>query len=204
MSFTLFCGNCLDVVRSLPPVAVILTDPPYGIKFQSGWTGAKIAGDESTAVRDSLLAALPGVPALVFGSMAAPAPAGTRATLIWHKPGAGMGDLSFPFKPDYELIHVIGKGFSYPRRGSSVLSFTWDTFRGEAAHPHQKPVDLLAYLLQRCPPGPVFDGFMGSGSVGVAAVQAGRDFIGCEIDQGYFEVAKRRIEAAAQQPLLVS
>ena len=52
------------------------------------------------------------------------------------------------------------------------------------------------------PGATVFDPFMGSGTTGVACVQTGRNFIGCEIDAGYFEIAQRRITLAQQQPML--
>ena len=52
------------------------------------------------------------------------------------------------------------------------------------------------------PGATVFDPFMGSGTTGVACVQTGRNFIGCEIDAGYFEIAQRRIALAQQQPML--
>ena len=42
----------------------------------------------------------------------------------------------------------------------------------------------------------VFDGFMGSGSTGVACVNTNRNFIGIELDEGYFNIAKKRIEEA--------
>ena len=45
----------------------------------------------------------------------------------------------------------------------------------------------------------VFDGFMGSGSTGVACVNTGRNFIGIELDQGYFEIAQKRIEEAEKR-----
>ena len=48
----------------------------------------------------------------------------------------------------------------------------------------------------------VLDPFMGSGTTGVACVQTGRNFIGIEIDEGYFNIAKQRIEQA-QPPLFV-
>jgi len=40
---------------------------------------------------------------------------------------------------------------------------------------------------------------MGSGTTGVACVQTGRNFIGCEIDEGYFKIAEKRIHDAQQQ-----
>ena len=50
--------------------------------------------------------------------------------------------------------------------------------------------------------GTVMDMFMGSGSTGVACINTGRKFIGMELDPGYFEAAKRRIEEAQAQARL--
>jgi len=64
-------------------------------------------------------------------------------------------------------------------------------------HQTEKPVELLEKLLAICPKnGIVIDPFMGSGSTGIACVNTGRNFIGMELDPGYFETAKRRIEEA--------
>ena len=61
-------------------------------------------------------------------------------------------------------------------------------------HQTEKPVELLEKLLEICKSGGiVMDPFMGSGSVGVACVNTGRDFAGIELDPGYFETATRRI-----------
>jgi DNA modification methylase len=48
----------------------------------------------------------------------------------------------------------------------------------------------------------IFDPFMGSGTTGVACVQLGRNFIGCEIDPKYFAIAEKRIHEATLQPQL--
>ena len=48
----------------------------------------------------------------------------------------------------------------------------------------------------------ILDPFMGSGTTGVACAQTGRNFIGIEIDPGYFAIAEKRIHDAEQQPLL--
>ena len=45
----------------------------------------------------------------------------------------------------------------------------------------------------------VLDPFMGSGSTGVASVHTNRNFIGIELDSGYFQIAQRRIEEAQEQ-----
>lgn len=68
-------------------------------------------------------------------------------------------------------------------------------------HPTQKPVDLLEYLIKTYTNEgeTVLDNCMGSGSTGVACVNTNRDFIGIELDEHYFEVAKSRIEQAQKQ-----
>lgn len=73
-----------------------------------------------------------------------------------------------------------------------------------AGHPTQKPVSLYKYLINTYtnPRETVLDFTMGSGTTGVAAVQLGRDFIGCEIDAGYFAIAEKRIYEATLQPSL--
>lgn len=66
-------------------------------------------------------------------------------------------------------------------------------------HPTQKPVALLEYLVKTYtnPGETVLDNCMGSGSTGVACVNTGRSFIGFELDEKYYEIAKQRIDEAA-------
>ena len=78
---------------------------------------------------------------------------------------------------------------NYPK---SVLSFKVEV----GLHPTQKPVDLLEYLIKTYTQSgeTVLDFTMGSGSTGVAAKNTNRKFIGIELDQNYFEIAKKRIQ----------
>ncbi len=73
-------------------------------------------------------------------------------------------------------------------------------------HPTQKPVALLEYLIRTYTNEgeTVLDNCMGSGSTGVACVNTGRNFIGMELDPGYFETAKRRIKEAQEQLRIVA
>ena len=68
-------------------------------------------------------------------------------------------------------------------------------------HICQKPDGILARIIRvSCRPGGVvLDPFMGSGSTGVACLNCGRDFVGCEIDSGYFGVARDRLDAESAQ-----
>ena len=65
-------------------------------------------------------------------------------------------------------------------------------------HPTQKPVDLLEYLIKTYTNAGevVLDATMGSGSTGVAAINTGRRFIGFELEQKFFDIAKKRIDEA--------
>jgi site-specific DNA-methyltransferase (adenine-specific) len=81
---------------------------------------------------------------------------------------------------------------NYPR---SILEFKVE---GSRSHPTQKPVALMEYLIKTYtnPQETVLDFTMGSGTTGVAAKNLNRDFIGIELDETYFGIAKQRIEAA--------
>ncbi len=66
---------------------------------------------------------------------------------------------------------------------------------GRRHHQTEKPVPLLERLIELCPAGStVLDPFMGSGSTGVACAKTGRDFVGIELDVGYYDTARLRIE----------
>lgn len=84
-------------------------------------------------------------------------------------------------------------GIRYPKQ---LLEF--GIVERGTVHPTQKPVALLEYLIKTYtnPGEVVLDNCMGSGSTGVACVNTGRRFIGIELDEVYFNIAKKRIEEA--------
>lgn len=84
----------------------------------------------------------------------------------------------------------------------SIQEFSAANMRKGRLHPTQKPVDLLGYLIRTYTKEgeTVLDNCMGSGSTGVACVKTGRNFIGIELDEKYFEIAKKRIEDAQHEP----
>lgn len=84
------------------------------------------------------------------------------------------------------------EGTRYPR---SVQKFNRDK---SGMHPTIKPVSLLEYLIRTYTQAgeTVLDNCMGSGSTGVACINTGRNFIGIELDDHYFSIAKERIEKA--------
>lgn len=204
----LICGDCREVLPTLQGVGCIVTDPPYGMAYRSGYAtdalwsaGRSIAGDETTDARDTVLLWAGERPTLCFGTWRIERPAAVKMVLIWNKGGAlGMGDLSIPWKPDHEEIYVLGSGFVGSRDSGSVLYHppVQSMAKNGRQHPTEKPLGLMKLLLRKVP-GLILDPFMGSGTTGVAAVQMGRDFIGIELDPGYFDIACRRIEEAQKQ-----
>ena len=89
----------------------------------------------------------------------------------------------------YSSIHTENVGTRYP---IDIIKFNRDK---EKLHPTQKPVALLEYLIKTYTNegDTVLDNCMGSGSTGVACVNTNREFIGMELDEKYFNIAKERI-----------
>jgi len=77
---------------------------------------------------------------------------------------------------------------------------------GKKLHTCGKPVELMKELLEVCPAGGVIlDPFAGSASTGIAALETGRRFVGCEQSRDYYEIARERLAArAADRELLIS
>ena len=199
---TLYHGDCREITAWLD-ADVLVTDPPYGIDYQSGrrrdTLAASIVGDKDTTARDDVLAAWGDRPAVVFGTWRIPRPEGTRARLIWDTKGAlGMGDLTIPWKPSDQEIYVLGSGFS-GRRDTNVLTCApvQSMAKNGRQHPHEKPVPLLERLLVKCPPGVVADPFAGSGSTLRAAANLGRKAIGVELDERYCEIIAKGLDQYA-------
>lgn len=98
-----------------------------------------------------------------------------------------------PSKSNRDFVGTMldNKGERYPR---SVIKFSMHNVG--LLHPTQKPVDLLEYLIKTYTGENmiVLDNCMGSGSTGVACVNTNRKFIGIELDEKYFNIAKNRIE----------
>ena len=81
---------------------------------------------------------------------------------------------------------------------TSVIAFPVESYKGQ--HPTQKPVALFEYLIKTYTNEgeTVLDNCMGSGTTGVACKNLNRKFIGIELDETYFNLAKERIESVGE------
>lgn len=83
----------------------------------------------------------------------------------------------------------------------SVLYYSNKSGKGYSYHPTQKPIGLIEYLIKvySNEGDLILDNCMGSGSCGVAAINTNRKFIGIELDENYFNIAKQRIDEAIRK-----
>jgi DNA modification methylase len=211
----LVLGDCAVVLEALPQVDAVVTDPPYGINADGAQHEAAMgrirAAGKSKAGRGWKLYGktewdLGRPPRELFDAMRAL----SRDQIIWG------GNYFTDYLPPTMQWLVWDKGqrdfsladcefaWSSQRKAARVFNYA----RGKAQqdgkeHPTQKPVELMKWCLGFVPNAKtILDPFMGSGTTGVACVNVGRAFIGIEREQGYFDIACRRIDEAYKQPRL--
>ena len=205
-------GNCHDIIKEMDDESVdmILTDPPYGISYQSSRRKVKakpIYNDGDISWIDSLASEFYRVSKkntahYVFCSyhnidkfkLAFERYFKVKNILTWVKNNASMGDLTADFAPKTEFVLFLQKGRKLinGKRSCNVLEYKKT---GNKLHPTQKPVDMLEFMITKFSNDGdiVFDPCMGSGSTGEAGVHTNRKFIGIEIDKDYFNIAERRL-----------
>jgi DNA modification methylase len=197
---TLYHGDCREA-REWLAADVLVTDPPYGIKYAGG--GYKnspprtaIAGDGDVDIRDTALSMWGDArPAVVFGSAVKSPPPGTRQALVWRKHGStGFMGAMAGWRRDFEMVYLVGPWKTAPATRSGIVGPSRRPANHERrGHSHAKPVELLVQLLGHCPPGVIADPFAGSGSTLLAARQLGRQTIGVEIEERYCELVAERL-----------
>ena len=206
-------GDCLELMKDIPDESVdmILTDPPYGMSFQSGYRKSKykkIKGDSNLDWLDDFVDEIyrvskPNTAHYVFCSFhhidkfkqAIERKFKIKNILTWVKNNTSMGDLKGDFAPKTEFIIFFHKGkrLINGRRDPNVLEF--EKTRNEL-HPTQKPVDMTEYMIGKFSDEGdlILDPFMGSGTTGVACLNTNRRFIGIELDEDYYNIATNRIK----------
>ena len=201
---TLYLADCLDVFPLLPPVDLLVTDPPYGIKADKGTNGFGVSKvrtyrggwDDRIPGKEYFAAMFAGSKhQIIFGGnyfteFLPP----TKSWIVWDKIGG------YEFKNPFSDAELAWTSFSFPTRKITVVQQGFVAEEKERYHPTQKPVKLLTRILNDYGKEGdlVLDCFMGSGSVGVACIKTERRFIGIEADPHYFEIACQRIAEAEQ------
>jgi site-specific DNA-methyltransferase (adenine-specific) len=225
---TLYLGDSREILPTLSKVDLIVCDPPYlvskggfagNLQLDGGFGGwMKEYGNQGDIVECNL--SFEDWFPLVFQSMrkngqayfmtngrnikamqsaAEEAKFKLHTILVWDKRTA-LPNKYYQNVTEFCLFMFKGKAFTISNPSSKNLVSIFQ--KDESKHPTEKPVSLMKYWIENSSikNETILDPFMGSGTTGVAALQAGRKFIGIEIDQEHFEVACSRLDKALSQP----
>ena len=195
---TLYLGDCLEILPTLPKVDAVITDPNYGIgkdgQKQStgghgGRKGYEFKGwDSERPSPEAFALMLRAADQLIIwgGNYFADLLPPTSKWLVWDK-GQRIN------QSDGELAWTSFDGALriYTQNRVALM-------QDGAEHPTQKPISLMRWCVAMTT-GDILDPFMGSGTTGAACLPMGRKFIGIEREPTYFEIACERIENAQRQ-----
>ncbi len=204
---TLYRADCFDILPQLHNLDAVITDPPYGIGFKYR------SYDDAPDKYDSIMIRL--VPELLRITNNGPC-------FVWQSPlKADQWHRYFP--KGYRIIAAC-KLFPDRPGKSNCLSWDpvifwsgrsrvrdelprdwhladlrpWDGYLGDNPVPCPRPLIQVQYFCESIRAETILDPFLGSGTTGVAALLAGKRFVGIEQDPVYFEYACHRIEQAAK------
>ena len=123
--------------------------------------------------------------------------------LIWNKGNKIMGQF-YMNQFEYIMFFRKGKAKKINNCGTSDILEVPNKktkINGKNIHDTEKPIDLMKILIENSSKENeiVLDPFMGIGSTGVSCINTNRNFIGIELDEKYFEIAKKRIEETEEQ-----
>lgn len=202
---TLYLGDCMDILLTLPKVDAVITDPVWPNCPDGILPGAD--GAQADLLSRALHAASFDTAVIVLGFDSDPrflaaVPAGMHFLRSQQLPYAFPGYRGRLLAGD-EMAYVFGaipKGRGViPGRANTKTDSKAKTANG---HPCPRQEVHMLDLVGWWSVDSVLDPFMGSGTTGVAATLLGRRFIGCEIYPRYFDIACRRIEDAQRQAKL--
>lgn len=225
---TLYLGDCMEILPTLPKVDAVITDPPYSEKTHTGHDLIARGATSDGADREKLgyhalteidvkrlvhryAALCDGWVVWMTDHMLAPVIAGDL------KDKGRYVFAPLPFFQSGRSVRISGDGpcswTDWIVVSRTKAQVTWGTLPGgyiagpgwnDKARMGGKPTALMESLVQDYsrPGQTVLDSHMGAGTTGVACMRTGRKFIGCEIDPEAFALSCKRIEQAyAQRPL---
>lgn len=213
--------SCMDVVDNMEDnfLDALITDPPYGQDYDSrGDDHDVIEGDDTLSgalditesiIKECRMKLKDGSPVIMFAGDSNLCGVKRiiskwfdyKQTIIWDKEwigSSGIYDNAVRFRKEHEYI-VFGyygspKFENENRHDGSIISFQRPS-GDNRVHPTEKPIDLMDYIIDSFTQEGdlVFDPFAGSGSTLVAARSSGRDYIGSELDEEYYNAIQDRL-----------
>jgi len=209
-------GDCLERMKEIESgsVDMVLTDPPYGMDFQSNrrvvtkkfkkiendtntyWLPAFLSECYRVMADDTSLYCFCSWHKIDLFKQEIERLFKIKNVIVWVKNNHGSGDLKAAYAPKHEFVIYAHKGRSLFRskRVADVMEYP-KIHSSKLVHPTEKNVDMLElFIANNSDTGQtILDPFMGSGTTGVAAKNLNRKFIGIEMDSEYFKIAKERI-----------
>lgn len=220
-SIKLLKGDCLELMKDIPDKSIdlIITDPPYLISYKTNRRKDKthdfcseIPNDNNHSLIEQFFKESYRVlkdntamycfcsPKTIDFFMEQSYIYGFKIKnqIVWKKNNWTAGDLKAQFGQQYELLLLLNKGRK--EFNGTRLNDVWEFPKvsgKKQLHQNQKPVELLERCIEKHSNENelILDPFMGSGSTGVACINTNRKFIGIELDDKYFDIAVKRIEA---------
>ena len=203
---TLYHGDCLEVMPLLDGIDAVITDPPFNVGKDYGthddsmpeadyvaWIGSIIT--ETLRLAKSQWVVVPTAKLAMFYSLLPEA----QQVII---PMAAGYAIRSGWTQKFAVMLVNGKPSGNPwnmwegiRHRGEGYYFREDTY----GHPGYTPYGIMHRAVATARAETVLDPFLGTGTTGVAAVSAGKKFIGIEIERKFFDIACQRIEQAQQQ-----
>lgn len=203
---TLYLGDCLEILPTLPKVDAVITDPPFGVGNFVQVTGRIMGRGEGRGKAVNWNEAPP--PPEFFRLIREK----SKHRIIWganffncfEDRGGAIVWLKRQSMPNFSKADIASCTHF---QKTETVEIPWTNFVvahvAETDHPCERPVALYDWCINYLPPCQTFmDPYLGSGSVGVACAKAGKQFTGIERDPVYFEAACRRIEDAQRQQRL--
>ena len=223
--YKLLNGDCLELIAKIPDnsIDLIVTDPPYktitgGDSDGKNSTRPKgmLSGNRKLFTYQNNIKPTQWIPELfrvlkegshcyIFTNhlnmkdmLIESEKAGFKLhnILVWEKNNCTPSQF-YMKNCEYILFLRKGKAKWINDIGGSKTVHQFQNIIGNKVHPTEKPVDLMQFYIKNSSSEGdlVLDPFMGAGSTGIAALNSGRNFIGFELDEEYFEIAKSRIES---------
>jgi site-specific DNA-methyltransferase (adenine-specific) len=203
-----------NAIKKMPDKSIdlVVTDPPYGMSFQSNYRNVKyksIQNDDNLDWLESWVVELERVckkdaHLYIFCSWhnidifkkKLGEHFNVKNILIWEKNNTGMGDLEGDYAPKYEMILFCSNG-NKKLNGSRDANILKAKRTGNENHPTEKPVNLISYLIEKSSNEKdiVLDTFAGSFSTAQACKQKKRNFICFEIEEEYCITAKKLLNS---------